>query len=97
MVCRKRHSRWALDGLSLLRVVETGEVLTREVSMTFNGWIQITLYVVVLLALVKPLGWYMARVFEGKPCGMDRACSNRIGDPNRPTAHRSPDPSRRQY
>jgi len=40
--------------------------------MTINGWIQITLYVVVLLALVKPLGWYMARVFEGKSCGLDR-------------------------
>ena len=40
--------------------------------MTLNGYVQIFLYVVVLLALVKPLGWYMARVFEGKPCGLDR-------------------------
>ena len=24
-------------------------------------------------ALVKPLGWYMARVYEGKPCGLDWA------------------------
>jgi potassium-transporting ATPase potassium-binding subunit len=40
--------------------------------MTLNGYFQIFLYVVVLLALVKPLGWYMARVFEGKPCGLDR-------------------------
>ena len=35
--------------------------------MTANGIIQIGLFVVVLLALVKPLGAYMARVYEGKP------------------------------
>jgi K+-transporting ATPase ATPase A chain len=27
----------------------------------------------VLLAAVKPLGWYMARVYQGQPCGLDRA------------------------
>ena len=25
-----------------------------------------------VLLLVKPLGWYMARVYENKPCGLDR-------------------------
>jgi K+-transporting ATPase ATPase A chain len=41
--------------------------------MTSNAWIQIILYFAVLAALTKPLGWYMARVFEGQPCcGMDR-------------------------
>ena len=40
--------------------------------MTINGLVQIGLYFVVLLALVKPLGWYMARVYEGQPCGIDR-------------------------
>jgi K+-transporting ATPase ATPase A chain len=40
--------------------------------MTINGLIQIGLYFVVLLALAKPLGWYMARVYEGQPCGLDR-------------------------
>jgi K+-transporting ATPase ATPase A chain len=40
--------------------------------MTANGWLQIGLYLVILIALVKPLGWYMARVYEGKPCGLDR-------------------------
>src|SRR5207245_6481318 len=30
------------------------------------------LYVVVLLALAKPLGAYMARVYQGRPCGLDR-------------------------
>ena len=40
--------------------------------MTLNGLLQISLYFVVLLALVKPLGWYMARVYEGKPFGLDR-------------------------
>lgn len=34
--------------------------------MTGNGMVQITLYMVVLLLLVKPLGAYMAKVYEGK-------------------------------
>jgi len=34
--------------------------------MTLNGWIQIALFCAVVLALVKPLGWYMTRVFQGE-------------------------------
>ena len=34
--------------------------------MTLNGWIQIAIYCVLIVALVKPLGWYMTRVFEGE-------------------------------
>jgi potassium-transporting ATPase potassium-binding subunit len=41
--------------------------------MTANSWFQITLYFVVLLALVKPLGWYMARVYEGQHAGLNMA------------------------
>lgn len=41
--------------------------------MTVNGFAQIGLYFMVLLALVKPLGWYMARVYLGQSCGLDRA------------------------
>jgi K+-transporting ATPase ATPase A chain len=33
--------------------------------MTINGWIQILLYCVIVLLLVKPLGGYMYRVFSG--------------------------------
>lgn len=40
--------------------------------MTLNAWIQLGVYLAILVAAVKPLGWYMARVYEGKPCGMDR-------------------------
>jgi K+-transporting ATPase ATPase A chain len=40
--------------------------------MTANGLLQIALQVLVLLALARPLGAYMARVYEGKPCGLDR-------------------------
>ena len=40
--------------------------------MTAHGLLQIALYLLVLLALVKPLGWYMARVYENRPCGLDR-------------------------
>jgi K+-transporting ATPase ATPase A chain len=40
--------------------------------MTANGYLQIALYLVVLLALAKPLGWYMARVYEGQPVGLNR-------------------------
>jgi potassium-transporting ATPase potassium-binding subunit len=34
--------------------------------MTVIGWIQILLYCAILVALVKPLGWYMTRVFSGE-------------------------------
>jgi K+-transporting ATPase ATPase A chain len=41
--------------------------------MTSNGYLQLAFYLVVLLALAKPLGGYMARVYEGRPGGLDRA------------------------
>jgi K+-transporting ATPase ATPase A chain len=34
--------------------------------MTLNGWLQILLYCGIVLALVKPLGGYMTRVFTGE-------------------------------
>jgi K+-transporting ATPase ATPase A chain len=34
--------------------------------MTLNGWIQIAVYCAIIVALVKPLGWYMTRVFNGE-------------------------------
>ena len=35
--------------------------------MSANGYLQLALYLGVLLALAKPLGTYMARIYEGKP------------------------------
>jgi K+-transporting ATPase ATPase A chain len=40
--------------------------------MTTNAWIQLGIYLGVLIALAKPLGAYMARVLERKPCGLNR-------------------------
>jgi K+-transporting ATPase ATPase A chain len=34
--------------------------------MTFNGWVQIALYVAILLVLTRPLGGYLSRVMEGQ-------------------------------
>ncbi|HXB77036.1 MAG TPA: potassium-transporting ATPase subunit KdpA [Bradyrhizobium sp.] len=34
--------------------------------MTSIGWIQIFVYCAIIVALVKPLGWYMTRVFNGE-------------------------------
>jgi K+-transporting ATPase ATPase A chain len=39
--------------------------------MTTNGFLQIGLYLIALVALVKPLGWYMARVYEGQSVGLN--------------------------
>src|ERR671923_1356547 len=39
--------------------------------MTLNGWLQIALYVGVLVLCVKPLGIYMARVFNGERTFLD--------------------------
>jgi K+-transporting ATPase ATPase A chain len=44
--------------------------------MTGNGVLQIGIYLLTLLALAKPAGWYMAKIYEGEPCGL-----NRIGRP----------------
>jgi K+-transporting ATPase ATPase A chain len=44
--------------------------------MTENGVFQLVLYLAVLLALAKPLGAYMAAIYEGRP-----ALLNRIGAP----------------
>jgi len=41
--------------------------------VTANGIAQLVCYVVVLLLLAKPLGAYMARVYENHPCGLDTA------------------------
>jgi K+-transporting ATPase ATPase A chain len=41
--------------------------------MTTNDWLQLTLFLAVLLLLVKPLGGYMARVYQGEPTGIGRA------------------------
>jgi K+-transporting ATPase ATPase A chain len=40
--------------------------------MTANGLFQLVLYVVVLIALAKPLGAYMARVYAGRPAALGR-------------------------
>jgi K+-transporting ATPase ATPase A chain len=43
--------------------------------MTANGYLQLALYIVVLIALAKPLGTYMANVYEG------RSVVTRLGAP----------------
>jgi potassium-transporting ATPase potassium-binding subunit len=40
--------------------------------MTANGVLQVVLYMAILLALAKPLGAYMARVYDGPPLLLDR-------------------------
>ncbi len=40
--------------------------------MAMNDITQMVLFLGILLLLVKPLGWYMACVYENKPCGLDR-------------------------
>ncbi len=40
--------------------------------MTSNSYFQIIVYIVTLLALAKPLGWYMAKIYEGEPVGLNR-------------------------
>jgi potassium-transporting ATPase potassium-binding subunit len=40
--------------------------------MPLNGFLQVALYLVVLTALTKPLGSYMARVFDGPPVLLER-------------------------
>ena len=39
--------------------------------MSLNGWLQITLFIVIILLLAKPMGLYMARVFERRRTFLD--------------------------
>jgi len=41
--------------------------------MTLNGWLQIVLMLGLVVATARPLGLYMAAVFEGKPTFLDPA------------------------
>src|SRR5262249_57615006 len=41
--------------------------------MTANVIVQLAFYLIVLLTLAKPLGAYMARVYEGRPIVLGRA------------------------
>jgi K+-transporting ATPase ATPase A chain len=40
--------------------------------MNFYGWFQLIFYIVVLLALAKPLGSFMAKVYQGEHTFLDR-------------------------
>ena len=40
--------------------------------MNTSGWLQLGLYVVVLLFLAKPLGAYMAAVYDGRATWVQR-------------------------
>ena len=49
--------------------------------MTPNGWLQFAIYSVILLALVRPVGIYLARVVEGERTWLDpvlRPCERLI-------------------
>ena len=39
--------------------------------MSANGWLQFAIYSIVLLATVRPVGIYMARVLEGERTWLD--------------------------
>ncbi len=39
--------------------------------MTLNGWLQIIVFIAAILLLAKPMGVYMARVFEGRKTFLD--------------------------
>ena len=39
--------------------------------MTLNGWFQIALMFALVIATARPLGIYMASVFEGRPTLLD--------------------------
>jgi K+-transporting ATPase ATPase A chain len=53
--------------LPAIRVDQAGEILT----MTANGWFQIGIFLAVIFLITKPLGIYLARVFEKKRTFLD--------------------------
>jgi K+-transporting ATPase ATPase A chain len=57
----------AAAGLSVCGIALAGEVL----NMTANGWFQIGLFLLIILALTKPMGVFMTRVFSGEKTFLD--------------------------
>ncbi len=63
------HILYIISGvisLGLISVPRFGAFETGVVQMTTFAWLQLGLYLFVLLLLVKPLGAYMARVYQGE-------------------------------
>ncbi len=55
--------------MSIAQSTVEGAVATMSSGgITGNGLVQLALFLAVLLALVKPLGWFMARVLDGREC-----------------------------
>ena len=63
------HHRRDCPGLLVYLLAALAE--TGVVRMNINGWLQLILYLVVLLALAKPLGAFMARVYQGERTFLD--------------------------
>jgi K+-transporting ATPase ATPase A chain len=64
-----------LERLARIRIIHLsagGVVLPGEILMTANGLLQIGLYFAVLLLLAKPLGVYIAAVYENRPVFLNR-------------------------
>lgn len=40
--------------------------------ITETGTFQVVIYLVTVLVFVKPVGWYIAQVYEDRPCGLNR-------------------------
>jgi len=47
--------------------------------MTANGWLQIALFTLLIALLVRPLGGYMTRVFQGEPTALGRLSGRSSG------------------
>ena len=55
-----------------VRLSRSGITETGVVRMNIYSWLQLFIYIVVLIALAKPLGSFMAKVYEGKHTFLDR-------------------------
>lgn len=51
--------------------------------MTINGWLQITLLFVLIVATARPLGVFTANVLEGKTSALDKVFGSRTIRPSR--------------
>src|SRR5229473_1439661 len=58
---------WPSPCLLVLRAAESGAVL----AMTANGWSQILFFVLVIFLITKPMGIFMARVFNREKTLLD--------------------------
>jgi hypothetical protein len=74
--CKEKYYGYCLldlrdNSIAIVHLSSDSSFEAGDFLMTANNIIQSIFYLAVLILIVKPLGIYMARIYEGKPIGLN--------------------------